>query len=107
MRMPDDRGGQLGASGTVGGAIGGGGTIELTNSTLSGNTSIGGGGNGGGIGLFSGSAQLNNVTLAFNTASGLGGPFYAETGALITFSNTLLSNNTGGGTNCGTVTSLA
>ncbi len=93
-------------SGTVGGAIGGAGTIEIVNSTLSGNTSIGGSGNGGGIGLVAGTARLNNVTLAFNAASGLGGPFYADTGALISLRNSLLSDNTGGSTNCSTVISL-
>ncbi len=36
----------------------------------------------------------------------LGGPFYAEDGALISFSNSLFSDNTGDGTNCNTVMSL-
>ncbi len=92
-------------SGTAGGAIGGSGTLEITNSTLSGNTTSGNG-NGAGIGLLAGSASLNNVTLAFNASTGLGGPFYAEGGALITFTNSLVSGNTGGGTNCNTVFSL-
>ncbi len=92
-------------SGTAGGAIGGSGTLEITNSTLSGNTTSGNG-NGAGIGLLAGSARLNNVTLAFNAATGLGGPLYAEPGALITFSNSLFASNSGGGTNCSTVASL-
>ncbi len=90
-------------SGTAGGAIGGSGALEITNSTLSGNTTSGNG-NGAGIGLLAGSARLNNVTLAFNAAgTGLGGPLYAENGALITFTNSLFSNNSGGGTSCNTV----
>ena len=93
-------------SGTVGGAIGGAGTIEITNSTLSGNTAIGGGGNGGGIGLIAGNATLNYTTLVFNSASGLGGPFFAEQGALISLSNSLFSDNSGGATNCSTLLSL-
>ena len=94
-----------GDSGTAGGAIGGSGTLEITNSTLSGNTASGNG-NGAGIGLLAGSARLNNVTLAFNAATGLGGPLYAEPGALITFSNSLFASNSGGGTDCSTVISL-
>ena len=94
-----------GDSGTAGGAIGGSGTLEITNSTLSGNTTSGNG-NGAGIGLLAGSARLNNVTLAFNAATGLGGPLYAEPGALITFSNSLFASNSGGGTDCSTVISL-
>jgi len=92
-------------SGTAGGAIGGAGSIEIVNSTLSGNFTNGDG-NGGGIGLFGGSARLNNVTLAFNAADGLGGPFYAETGALISVSNSLFSDNSGGGTNCNSFESM-
>ncbi len=79
--------------------------MEILNSTFSGNSATAG--NGGGIGLTAGNANLNNVTLAFNAAStGFGGSFYAETGALISLRNSLLSNNTGGTTDCSTVVSL-
>ena len=88
---------------TAGGAIAGAGTIDIRNSTLSGNSTVG---NGGGIGLTGGTARLNNVTLAFNASSGLGGPFYADTAALIEFSNSLFSENTSNDSNCGNVTSL-
>ncbi len=93
---------------TAGGAIGGAGEMVMRNSTFSGNAADAG--NGGGIGLTGGVAQLNNVTLAFNSASsGLGAAFYAESGepgALISLSNSLLSGNSGGNTNCSTFTSL-
>ena len=88
---------------TAGGAIGGAGEINVFNSTISGNSAVG---NGGGIGLTGGAARLNNVTLAFNASSSLGGPFYADAGALISFSNSLLSDNTSDADNCGNVTSL-
>ena len=88
---------------TAGGAIGGAGEINVSNSTISGNSAVG---NGGGIGLTGGAARLNNVTLAFNASSSLGGPFYADAGALISFSNSLLSDNTSDVDNCGNVNSL-
>ncbi len=92
-------------AGTAGGAIGGAGSMEILNSTFSGNSATDG--NGGGIGLTAGNANLNNVTLAFNAApTGFGGPFYAETGALISLRNSLLSGNTGGDTDCSSVVSL-
>ncbi len=88
---------------TAGGAMGGAGEINVFNSTISGNSAVG---NGGGIGLTGGAARLNNVTLAYNASSSLGGPFYADAGALISFSNSLLSDNTSDADNCGNVTSL-
>ena len=88
---------------TAGGAIAGAGVIDIRNSTISGNTAFG---NGGGIGLTGGTARLNNVTLAFNASSGLGGPFFADTGALIEFSNSLLSDNLSEIDDCGNATSL-
>ena len=93
------------SAGRHGGAIAGAGTIEIRNSTISGNSATAG--NGGGIRLSAGTANLNSVTLAFNTApTGFGGPFYAETGALISLRNSLLSDNTGRATDCSTVVSL-
>ena len=53
-----------------------------------------------------GTARLNNVTLAFNASSGLGGPFFADTGSLIEFSNSLFSENDSEIDNCGNATSL-
>lgn len=91
-----------------GGAIGGAGVIQIRNSTLSGNTAASG--NGGGIGLTGGTANLNNVTLAFNTAPlGQRGALFAEPGALISLSNSLLSGNSDSGAFdiiCDTVNSL-
>ena len=88
----------------AGGAIGGAGTMTIFNTTISGNAADAG--NGGGIGMTGGTARLNNVTLAFNATSGLGGAFYAEAGAFISISNSLLADNTGGPTNCSGVISL-
>ncbi|MGD9265491.1 MAG: choice-of-anchor Q domain-containing protein, partial [Lysobacterales bacterium] len=84
---------------TDGGAIGGSGSMDVRNSTFSGNTAAGG--NGGGIGLVSGSALLNNVTFAFNAASsGQGGAFHGEPGSSISLGNSLLTDNTGNLADC-------
>ena len=92
-------------TGTTGGGIGGSATFIITNSTLSGNHSLG---NGGGIGLKGGSATLNNVTLAENSAEGRGGAFNGDPLASITISNTLSSGNSNvlGGPNCASLVSL-
>jgi CSLREA domain-containing protein len=73
-----------------GGGIYNGGTLTLTNSTVSGNTASGGG-SGGGI-YNGGTLTLTNSTISGNTAS-VGGGIFGEGGAL-TLTNSTLSGNT-------------
>ncbi|MFB2894946.1 DUF4347 domain-containing protein, partial [Aerosakkonemataceae cyanobacterium BLCC-F50] len=96
------------------------GTVTLTNSTLSGNTAVGGNstffsdsGSGFGAALFNlnGNVTINNSTLAFNTNKAGTGGFSAQAGgavynlaydsstvvnATLTLNNTIISNTTGG-----------
>ena len=69
--------------------VGAGGTVALTNVTLSGNTA----GVGGGL-FCQGPCTLTNVTITDNTASSSGGGLRQRTGGgTITFLNTIVANN--------------
>src|SRR5262245_50974771 len=65
--------------------------LELTNSTISNNASVGPGGQTAGIGNHQSVVTLNNVTIADNTAVGLTGG--VESGTKTTLSNTILTDN--------------
>ena len=80
-----------------------GSTVAVTNSTISGNTAEGAGSEGGGIYFGGSSLSLASTTVAANLTDGKGGGI-AFTPA-ITFTNTLVANNTAAGTpgNCSTV----
>ncbi len=84
-------------SGSSGGGILNGGTVTLTNSTVSGNTASSGSGSGGGIYNF-GTATLTNSTVSGNTASsgGLGGGGIYNNGT-VTLTNSTVSGNTATG----------
>ncbi|RLA50469.1 MAG: hypothetical protein DRQ65_08935, partial [Gammaproteobacteria bacterium] len=95
----------------AGGGVGGGGTITILNSTISGNTAVRG--HGGGIGMTGGTARLNNVTVAHNAAlDGLRGGMCAasgEPGAVISLSNSIRWRNSvpgGTGSACVAIISL-
>jgi len=93
------------AQSTAGGAIASAGILEIQNTTISGNSAPNG--HGGGIGVISGSAVLNNITLAFNAApAGLGGAFFTDFAGIMVLKNSLLSDNVGGQTNCGSLVSV-
>ncbi|WP_238707314.1 beta strand repeat-containing protein [Microcystis aeruginosa] len=62
-----------------------GGTLTLTNSTISGNT-------GGGIGNYFGTLTLTNSTISGNTGGGIGNSW-----GTLTITNSTISGNTGGG----------
>ena len=88
-------------SGGVGGSGGGiynsGGTLTLTNSTVSGNTVVGGGVSGGGIFNISGGAvTLTNSTVSGNTAANgaVGGGIYNTVGGTVIVTNSTVSGNT-------------
>jgi parallel beta-helix repeat protein len=73
-----------------GGGIYNDGTIALTGSTVSNNTSSN---NGGGLYINYGSATLTNCTISGNTSSGFGGGLEAFA-ATLTLDNTTIANNT-------------
>jgi CSLREA domain-containing protein len=76
-----------------GGIQTGGGTLVLTNVTVSGNTASRGGGL-----ACSGPCTLTNVTVTANTASTNGGGVFQRTAAgTVTFLNTIVANNTSSG----------
>jgi hypothetical protein len=121
------------ANGSISGNFGGGifnngGTLTITNSTISGNSAdlgaggiyIGGGtttianstfsgnsvssGDGGGIRIGGGTTTITNSTISGNSASGgTGGGIYQNAGTL-TLHNTIVANNTTGGNCNGTIT---
>ncbi|MDX6650078.1 MAG: hypothetical protein QOJ97_2029 [Solirubrobacteraceae bacterium] len=79
-----------------------GGSLTMTDSTVSGNTAGGGGGlapgEGGGILNLGGTVSLTNVTLSDNTAGGAGAPgfgggIFTLTGGTTTLLNTTIANN--------------
>jgi hypothetical protein len=74
----------------VGGGIGGGGTLTITNCTVSGNTAV----SGGGISI-GGTVTITNSTIAGNTASTFGGGIYFGIGT-VTITNSTISGNTAG-----------
>ncbi len=100
--------GKVGA-GSGGGIFNAGGTVSVTNSTLSGNTATGGGG---GISNSGGTVSVTNSTLSGNTASNSSGGGILNLLGTVSLSNSTLSGNTasnsGGGIDNlgGTVTSL-
>ena len=70
---------------------GGGGTVSLVNTTISGNTATG---NGGGVFTAGGDVSHVSVTIAMNTAADGGGVFAGA--GTVTANNTVVSLNTGG-----------
>ncbi len=108
-----------------GGILNNGGTLTLTNSTVSGNTAAGGGG----IANEGGTLTLNSSTVSGNTANGVGGGIYNSSGTLtlnnstvngnsatagggiyrgggtVTLKNTIVANSPTGGDCSGTITS--
>ena len=71
----------------------------ITNSTFSGNQAGGGPGNdfgevGGGLTVYNAPATIANTTFANNQAAWVGGALSANSSAVITFINSLFSNNT-------------
>ena len=107
-------GGGGGGAGMGGAIFNDGGTLEIRNSTISGNASIGGaagtGANngiagqalGGGVFIRNGSVTINNATFNNNTAANGGGSLYTRTDSgsvTLTLTNTILSN-TPAGTDC-------
>jgi predicted outer membrane repeat protein len=79
-----------GASG--GGVLSNAGTINLTNTTISGNIAQ----KGGGVSASITSITLTNCTISGNTAVLSGGGLAASNTATVTFGNTTLTNNTAG-----------
>jgi hypothetical protein len=82
-------------SGDGGGVYSLGGTVMLTNTTISGNTVRG---SGGGVSSLAGTVTLTNTTVSGNTAGGGGGVY--NTSGTLTLTNTTISGNTassGGG----------
>jgi len=77
------------------------GTLTLTNVTVSGNTAVD---DGGGI-LCTGTCTLTNVTVSGNSATDLGDGIREETTGSITFLNTIVAGNGAGGDNCNGTTS--
>jgi len=83
-----------------GGGILNNGTVTVSNSTLSGNSSNGGGG---GIFNQSGTLTVSNSTLSGNSTTGGGfGGAYTALGTSATFKNTIVANSPSGG-NCGAI----
>ncbi len=81
--------------------------VNLTNSTLSGNTAQGVGGGGGLYQAGSGFATIAAVTLADNSAAVGGGVYNDDSaGSAITLQFTLLTNNTNGNCDGGSISSL-
>jgi len=90
--------------GNIGGGIANlGGTVAVTNSTISGNSS----GSAGGINNSGGTLTVTSSTLAGNTATFSGGaggilttgqpfPFPGNTGGVVTLTNTIVATSTGG-----------
>lgn len=87
---------------TVGGAVYNNGTMNIINSTLSGNSATGAGG---GIFQNAGALTVNNVTLTLNSATGSGGGFDQGGGGIyinagtVNISNTIMANNSESGPN--------
>ena len=73
------------------------GTLTLTNVTISGNTANE---RGGGLHCEQGDCTLTNVTVTGNSASIEGDGIREKGGATVTFLNTIVANNGGGGDNC-------
>jgi hypothetical protein len=93
-------------AGTFGGAIHNGGTLTLTNSTLSGNATTGGGNENSGGAIYNASvATITNSTLSGNSANGgganNGGGIYNANTATITNSTIAGNSVSGGSTNYG------
>ncbi|MGB5696264.1 MAG: choice-of-anchor Q domain-containing protein [Polyangiales bacterium] len=90
--------GSVGTKGGVGGEGGGiynsGGTLTLTNSTVSGNTAEFGGG--GIYNYSSGTLTVTNSTVSGNTVFDSGGGIWNETGGTLTVTNTLVDDVCGG-----------
>ncbi|MEW5985447.1 MAG: choice-of-anchor Q domain-containing protein [Chloroflexota bacterium] len=80
--------GNVALAGDGGGIRNGGYTLDLANSTISGNTASGFGG-----GLYSGFASTNNVTIVENVAGVGGGWYYVGTTEPV-IKNSLVANNT-------------
>jgi hypothetical protein len=79
-------------SGDGGGVYSLGGTVTLTNTTVSGNTASG---SGGGMSSLAGTVTLTNTTVSGNTVRGSGGGVNAS-GSRLTLTNTTISGNTTG-----------
>ena len=96
------RGGVIYGYNRSGGGVGNfGGTLLVTNSTITGNTAISCGGSpcysrGGGVGNFGGTLLVTNSTITGNAATSGGGGIANEEGAA-TVTNSTISGNSGGG----------
>lgn len=89
-----------GREGSGGGIFNGGGTVKITNSTVSHNHSnlVSGGNGGAGIRNQGGTVEITNSTVSGNGANLTGGGIYLNGGTL-TISNSTLSGNSSGGAN--------
>jgi CSLREA domain-containing protein len=77
-------------SGSGGGIFNNGGTVTLTNSTVSGNSAV----NGGGIFNF-GTVTITNSTISGNSANNIGGGIF-NNGGTVTLTNSTVSGNSAG-----------
>ncbi len=89
--------------GDLGGGIFNVGTLNVTNSTFSGNTATS---DGGGIYNNGGNAIITNSTFSGNTATSDGGGIYNNGGSNATITNSTFSGNTAGGLGGGIVNDL-
>jgi hypothetical protein len=79
-----------------------GGTLTITNSTISGNTADG---RGGGVANYGGTLTITNSTISGNTSRDAGGGVNNEYGGTLTITNSTIAGNAGGGVgNSGTLT---
>ncbi|HEX7395644.1 MAG TPA: CSLREA domain-containing protein, partial [Anaerolineaceae bacterium] len=82
-----------------GGIFNNAGTLTITNSTFSGNSTIyeggGFGGAGGGVYTYGGPVTITNSTFSGNSASSQGGGIYIEAGTLTVTQSTFTQNNAG------------
>ncbi|HRJ10324.1 MAG TPA: choice-of-anchor Q domain-containing protein, partial [Prosthecobacter sp.] len=81
------------ASDSGGGIVVLGGSVEITQSTLSGNSAF----SGGGIHLSSGSVEITQSTLSGNSASDSGGGIRSSGGSFLTLTRSIVAGNLTGG----------
>ena len=86
------------SAGDGGGICNSGGTVDITNSTISGNEAIypntGGGGGGGILNRLSGTVNITNSTISGNSATGVGGGIHTDSGT-VRVKSSMFALNTG------------